>query len=354
MTNTTASPSRAWLRHLPKAELHLHLEGTVTPETLVVLSQRHDAAPLTLAAARALYTYTDFRAFLRVFKLVCDRLRTPADYALVATELLRSLRAQGVVHAEVYVAVGNILRWKQPGLPVADVMAALDAARARFDAAESRGALSLLWIADATRQWGPAHVGEVFRAAAALRPRFPSIVGVTIGGDEAAGPARWFRDEYAAAAAAGLRLTVHAGEATGPAQGPVEIRDALDVLGAERIGHGLEARQDEALMELLAARGTPVEINVTSNVLTGACASVAEHPLPLFVSKGMMCVLNSDDPAMFGSWCLDEYVLAHEQLGFSLVQMKKLAENSILSSFLSQERKAELCRQIEAYPLEHD
>lgn len=355
MTNTTSSPSRAWLRHLPKAELHLHLEGTVTPETLVVLSQRHDLEPLTLAAARALYTYTDFLAFLRVFKLVCDRLVTPDDYALIATDLLRSLQSQGVVHAEVYLSIGNILHWKQPSLPVADVMAALDAVRRRFDAASPApaAALSVLWIFDATRQWGPGHVAQVFRLAAQLRPQFPSIVGVGIGGDEAAAPARLFRAAYAEAKAAGLRLTVHAGEASGPVQGPVEIRDALDI-GAERIGHGVEARQDDEVMALLASRGTPVEINVTSNVRTGAISSVKEHPLPLFVARGIRCMLNSDDPAMFGSWCLDEYVLVHEQLGFSFEQIKKLAENSILSTFLGETRKAELCRQIAEYPVECD
>lgn len=347
MTNITKHPSRAWLRHLPKAELHLHLEGTVTPETLVVLSERHDPEPLTLAAARALYNYTDFLAFLRVFKLVCDRLVTPDDYALIAAELLRNLQSQGVVHAEVYVSFGNILHWKQPGLPLADVMAALDGVRQRFED-ESRGAFSLLWIADATRQWGPEHVREVFRLAAELRPRFPSIVGVGIGGDEVAGPAELFRKAYAEAREAGLRLTMHAGEATGPVKGPMEIREALKI-GAERIGHGLEARHDEELMTLLAERGTPVEINVTSNILTGVCSSVKEHPLPLYLGKGVMCMLNSDDPAMFGSWCLDEYVLVHENLGFSLEQMKKLAKNSILSSFMSEDRKSYLCRKIEVF-----
>lgn len=359
MTNTTSSPSRAWLRQLPKAELHLHLEGTVTPETLVILSQRHDAEPLTLDAARALYTYQDFGHFLRTFKLVCDRLRTPDDYALIAAEMVRALRAQGVVHAEVYVAWGNILRWK-PDLRVEDVMAALEGVRRQAEEEEGEAAaasvagaaVSLRWIADAVRQWGPEHVGEVFGLAAQLRRRFPGIVGVGIGGDEAAGPTAWFGEAYAAAKRAGLRLTAHAGEATGPVQGPREIWSALE-LGAERIGHGLEARHEEALMVVLAERKTPVEINVTSNVLTGGCSSVEAHPLPMFCERGVVCVLNSDDPAMFGSWCLDEYVLVHEQLGFSLEQMKKLAENSILSSFLGEQRKTELCRQIQELPLPH-
>ncbi|KUI60891.1 Aminodeoxyfutalosine deaminase [Cytospora mali] len=351
---SSISPHREWLRQLPKAELHLHLEGTVTPETLVVLSKRHDTQPLTLPEARALYAYKDFRHFLATFKLVCDRLLTPDDYALIATEMMRDLRSQGVVHAEVYVAWGNIL-YRKPHLQVEDVMVALEDARTAFEketAGEGEGdkGFSLLWIADATRQWGVDHVGSVFRLAAKLRNRFPSIVGVGIGGDEAAAPVELFREEYAEAARAGLRLTAHAGEATGPVQGPLEILAALDV-GAERIGHGHDAQYDEGVMGVLVERQTPVEINVTSNVLTGACPSVKEHPLPKYLDKGIFCMLNSDDPAMFGSWCLDEYVVVHEELRLGLDVMRGLAKNSILASFLSQARKEELCRQVELLPL---
>jgi adenosine deaminase/aminodeoxyfutalosine deaminase len=330
MTNTVDSPSQAWLRYLPKAELHLHLEGTVTPETLVVLSQRHDAAPLTLEQARALYTYVDFDHFLRTFKLVCDRLQTPEDYALIAAEMMRDLRAQGVAHAEVFMSWGNILRWK-PHLRVEDVMSAVEGARVRAEAAaDAEGArFSMLWIADAVRQWGAEHVGEVFRLAARLRVRFPSIVGVGIGGDEVAGPANGFREVYAEARQAGLRLTAHAGEASGPVKGPEEIRAALEI-GTERIGHGLDAQHDDTLCAELAESQTPIEINITSNILTGGCKSVKEHPLPKYLDAGMMCMLNSDDPAMFGSRCLDEYVLVHEQLGLDLETMRGLARNSIL------------------------
>lgn len=351
MTTTISSPSRAWLRHLPKAELHLHLEGTVTPETLVVLSQRHDAVPLTLDQARALYTYSDFQHFLRTFRLVCDRLQTPDDYALVAGEMMRDLRGQGVVHAEVFISWGNILR-RKPGLRIEEVMAAVEATRLRAEAEAQAGGsrFSLLWIADAVRQWGPEHVGEVFRLAARLRRQFPSIVGVGIGGDEVAGPAREFREAYADARRAGLRLSAHAGETSGPVKGPVEIRAALGI-GAERIGHGLDAQYDDSLVAELAATQTPIEINITSNILTGGCGSVTEHPLPRYLDKGMMCSLNSDDPAMFRSWCLDEYVLAHEQLGLDLKTMRRLARNSILSSFLHEDGKRELCEKIKDYPL---
>lgn len=323
----------------------------MTPETLVVLSQRHDIVPLTLEQARALYTYSDFRHFLRTFRLVCDRLQTPEDYALIAAEMMRDLRNQGVVHAEVFMSWGNILRWKKD-LRIEDVMVAVETARVRAEAeAEAEGTpFSLLWIADAVRQWGAEHVGEVFRLAAQLRGRFPSIVAVGIGGDEVAGPASEFHEAYADARRAGLRLTAHAGEASGPVKGPVEIRAALD-LGTERIGHGLDAQHDDSLMAELAEAQTPIEINITSNILTGGCGSVREHPLPKYLDYGMMCLLNSDDPAMFGSWCLDEYVLVHEQLGLDLEIMRKLARNSVLSSFLHDDRKRELCGNIKDYTL---
>lgn len=315
----------------------------------MTLSRRHDAHPLTLPEARALYAYKDFRHFLATFKLVCDRILTPDDYALVAREMMRDLARQGVVHAEVYVSWGNILRWK-PDLRVEDVMAALEGEREAVEGREGGGGLSVLWIADATRQWGVDHVEEVFRLAARLRGRFPRIVGVGVGGDEVAGPTVSLREVYAEARRAGLRLTAHAGESTGPVQGPREIWAALD-MGVERIGHGLAAQYDGDLMGVLAEKQTPVEINVTSNVLTGCCPSVKEHPLPRYLDKGMLCMLNSDDPAMFGSRCLDEYVLVHEELGLKLEDMRNLAKKSILASFLDQERKEELIQLVEQFSL---
>ncbi|KAI0125070.1 hypothetical protein BJ170DRAFT_486821 [Xylariales sp. AK1849] len=338
--------TKQWLKDLPKAELHLHLEGTVTPETLVILSTRHDAEPLTLVQAQALYAYTDFAHFLRTFKLVCDRLQTPADYALIAREMMKNLAAQGVVHAEVYVAWGNILKWK-PNLKVEDVMAAIETTRTGFEQAHPGS--SVFWIADATRQWGPKHVGEVFRLAAKLRDRFPSIVGVGIGGDEVAGPVSSFHDLYDEAKKAGLRLTAHAGEATGQVQGPLEIRSAIAV-GAERIGHGLAAQYDEDLMTLLAQKQVPLEINVTSNVLTGGCSSLQEHPLPKYLAKGIMCNLNSDDPAMFGSDCLNEYILVQDTFGMTSEEMRALARNSIHASFLGRARKSDLLRMVDEFP----
>src|ERR1700693_3494868 len=168
-----------WLRALPKAELHLHLEGTVSPETLVELSQRHDDGRLTLAEARALYRYTDFTGFLLAFKAVSERLRTADDYELITWRMLERLAAQGVVHAEVYVSVGVVYYWRR--CEFEPLFLGMERARAR---AESELSISVYWIFDAVRHFGPEEAARVFRKAAELRQGSPSIVGIGIGGDE--------------------------------------------------------------------------------------------------------------------------------------------------------------------------
>ena len=330
----------AWLRGLPKAELHLHLEGTITPDTLVVLSERHDVQPLTLDAARALYVYADFPAFLMAFKAVSERLQTVEDFSLITYEMIRTLAAQGVVHAEVYISFGILLRFK-PELGVERVMEAIEAARVR---AEREFGTTVLWIVDAVRHFDLEEAAAAFQLAATLREKYPAIVGVGIGGDEARGPAGPFRELYAEAKAAGLRLTAHAGESTGPES----IWSALNI-GAERIGHALSAQHDAELLEELAHRQIPLELNLTSNVRTGCCLALDAHPVREYFEAGLMVTLNSDDPPMFGSNLLEEYILAQREFAFSLDQMRELAANSVEASFLAPDRKLKLLAKIEQY-----
>ncbi len=334
----------AWLRDLPKAELHLHLEGTITPETLVVLSARHDAEPLTLEAARALYVYDDFQHFLLTFKAVSERLRTAADFEFITREMIRALAAQGVVHAEVYISWGILLRFK-PQLAIPDVMDAIERARI---SAEAEYGTSILWIIDAVRHFGVDEAATVFRLAAELRHTYPSIIGIGIGGDEARGPSAQFRELYAEAKAAGLRLTAHAGESTGPVNGPAEIWAALNI-GAERIGHALAAQHDPDLLRILAEKQIPLELNLTSNLRTGCCSALDQHPLREYFEGGLMITINSDDPPMFGSNLLEEYILVESHFQLSLEQMRELAANSVEASFLPPERKLKLLAQVEQY-----
>ncbi len=328
-----------WLRSLPKAELHLHLEGSITPETLVELSRANDAVPLTSEQACRVYEYSDFPSFLMSFKAVTERLHTPADYETITYNMLRDLAIQGVKHAEVYLSIGILYKFGR--LDVDAVMEAAELGRRR---GERDFGVSLLWIIDAVRHFGAEEGTKVFRKAASLRERFPAIVGIGIGGDEARGPAHEWRDVFAEARDAGLHLTCHAGESTGPES----IWSAINI-GAERIGHALSAWQDQDLVDVLAERQIPLELNVTSNLRTGCCPALLEHPVRRYFEEGLMVTLNSDDPPFFGANLLDEYILAHEQFEFPLDQMREIAANSIEASFLQPERKLKLLGEVERY-----
>jgi adenosine deaminase/aminodeoxyfutalosine deaminase len=328
-----------WLRGLPKAELHLHLEGTIKPETLVELSKLHDAEPLTLEGARALYQYENFLGFLMSFKAVTERLKGPDDYELITYNMIKELASQGVVHAEVYISFGIIYFWKKT--EVEPYVEAIERGRIR---AEKEFGTTVLWIIDAVRHFGLDEAARVFRKAAELRAQYPSIIGIGIGGDEAGGPADQFRELYAEAKAAGLRLTAHAGESCGPES----VWSAINI-GAERIGHALTAQRDAELLDVLTVKQIPLELNVTSNIKTGCCKGLEEHPVKLYFESGLMVTINSDDPPMFGSNLLEEYALVQERFEFSLEQMRELAANAVEASFLPPERKLALLQRVEQY-----
>jgi adenosine deaminase/aminodeoxyfutalosine deaminase len=327
------SDIEGFIRRLPKAELHLHLEGTILPATLVELSARHDARPLTLSEAEALYRFDDFTGFIKGFKAVTRRLIAPEDYELAVWRMMQRLAEQGVVHVEVYISVGVIYMWRNfdPGA-LEPIFAGLERARER---GERELGLSLYWIFDAVRHFTVEEAERVFRKAAELRKAHPSIIGIGLGGDERRTGSAPFRALYAKAAQAGLRLTNHAGETTGPEA----IWEAL-AMGSERIGHALSAIQDPALVQELKARSIALELNPTSNVRTGVCASFAEHPLRRYFDAGLLVTLNSDDPAFFGSEVANEYLLAHTVQGFTRNELRQLAANSIRASFLPEPAKA--------------
>ena len=322
----------AFIRRLPKAELHLHLEGTITPTTLVELSARHDAQPFTLAEAEALYRFTDFTEFINAFKAVTRRLIAPEDYELAAWRMIEALAAQGVVHAEVYISVGVVYLWRNHDPACFEpIFEGLERARVR---GQRELGLSLYWIFDAVRHFTVDEAERVFRKAAELRATYPSIIGIGLGGDERVARSEPFRQLYARAGRAGLRLTNHAGETTGPEA----IWEALSI-GSERIGHALSAIADPGLIQELKARRAPLELNPTSNVRTGVCASFAAHPLRRYFDAGLLVTLNSDDPAFFGSDVANEFLLAHTEQGFTRDELRELAANSIRASFLPESEK---------------
>lgn len=321
-----------FIRRLPKAELHLHLEGTITPATLQELSARHDATPLTCDEAEALYRFHDFTGFMLCYKAITQRLVTPEDYELIAWHMMQQLAAQGIVHAEVYISVGVIYMWRNHDPHCFEpIFHALERARER--AAKELG-LTVYWIFDAVRHFSVEEAARVFNKAAEMRAEFPSIIGIGLGGDERRTGSAPYRELYERARHNGLRLTNHAGETTGP-EG---IWEALSI-GTERIGHALSAIQDPKLMEELKTRNIALELNPTSNISTGVCASFAAHPLRQYFNAGLLVTLNSDDPTFFGSDCANEYLLAHTEQGFTREELRQLAANSIRASFLPEAEK---------------
>ena len=324
----TKQPSTL-IRSLPKAELHLHLEGSIGPDELGELIVLHGGGPVDRERLAQLYKHKDFTAFLDAFKRVTQWLRTPEDYELITYRLMRKLKAENVLHAEVYVAVGVVYFH---GRDFDAIFEGLERGRAR---GERDFGVSLLWIFDAVRHFGVEAAERVFNKAIELRER--NVIGIGIGGDERLAAPELFRKLYARAQDHGLRLTAHAGESSGPES----ILGALDALKAERIGHGLTAYQDRELMARLAESQVPIEICLTSNLRTGCCAAAEQHPLKTYYDRGLMVTLNTDDPAMFETSLCREYQIAQETFGFTNEQLRELAMNSFRASFLPQERKRE-------------
>lgn len=298
-------------------ELHLHLEGTVDRETVMML----DPA-VTREEADRVWGFTDFAGFLDCFKFVAKRLRGPADYALITHRMMEKLWRQNITDAEVTVGAGVVL-WLGY-----DFDAVWRAIRAAQKEAFSRWPVEVRWNLDAIRQLGPDHVMEI----AKLTAKYVSdgVVSFGIGGDETRGPAAGFRDAYRYARDAGLRLTAHAGE-TG---GPESIRQALDI-GAERIGHGIRAAEDADLMRRLREERIPLEVCITSNVRTGAVGSLADHPVRRLLDAGVVVTLNTDDPGMFGCTLEGEFRIAKEVFGISETELERIRGNAVAARFAS-------------------
>ena len=302
---------------LPKAEVHLHLEGSVDLETLRELAARHSLPP----PPAELYQFRDFPGFLAAFKTVCQYLRSPEDYELITRRLVRRLQAAGVSYAEIYLAAG-VLLWQNR--PLEELF---EGARAGWSCGQQEGEIEVRWIFDATRQFGPEAAMQMARRAAQLRER--GVVAIGIGGDETQAPPELFREVYAYARSEGLRLTAHAGETAGPES----VWGALRALGAERIGHGLSAIHHPQLVTYLAERQIPVDVCLSSNLRTGAVENPTQHPLRRFFDAGMLVSLSTDDPGMFETELVREYALAHDALGFSRDELRRLAENSFRAAF---------------------
>lgn len=321
------------LLQLPKAELHVHLEGCLTPALLVELAEKH-GEKLDRQDVEERYNTRTFPQFLELFKWATSFLREPADYARLAEVTALRMIAENCQYAEVTLAIGIMLLRKQN----------VETNFAAILGASQQSGLRIQWIFDAVRQFGPDKAMDVARLAALMKSE--GVVAFGMGGDEESLPAADFREVYDYAAGEGLHRLVHAGEVGGPDA----VRDAIEIFGAERIGHGIASIRDAKLMDMLIERQIPLEICPQSNVCTGALskllgvkqAGIEQHPLPEFIARGVPVTLSTDDPAMFHTSLPDTYGAAIEKMKLSTPQIVHLAEASFRHAFLPDDQKLKM------------
>ena len=320
---------------LPKAELHVHLEGTATPALVRRLAARHGTRvpPGTIEDDR--FAWRDFLDFLATYDRVASVIRTAEDYRDVTRAYLAACAAEEAVYVELTASPDHAAA---AGLPYRDMVAGIaegiDAAR------EATGVESRIQLT-AVRNLGPERA-EAIAATAAAAPH-PYVTGFGLAGDEAGFPPGPFARAFRIAHEAGLGLTVHAGEWAGPAS----VRAALDLpVPVTRLGHGVRAVEDPALVDELAARGTVLEVCPTSNVVLGAYPSYAEHPFPVLRAAGVRLTLGSDDPPYWGTSIGGEYAVAAREWGLDDAALVALTETAVRAAFVPEELRTALLMRI--------
>lgn len=325
-------PLLDYIRSLPKTELHLHLEGSVRPTLLSKLADKYSTGLAGRSPEQVeseVYRFTDFHEFLDAFATICRHLRSPEDYLLVFEDLGSYLKEQGIAYAEVICSPAIAWRF---GLDGREILSALLEASASF---ERKSGIKVRWILDCVRQWGRESAERTAELASEFRPR--GVVGVGLGGDEKSLPALEFEEVFAWIRAHQLYVHVHAGEIGGPS----EVWDALQILGANRIGHGIHAARDAELMDTLRERGIGLDICLTSNTRTRAWPMLKDHPISLFLRRGVPVSLNTDDPGLFGTTLCEEIAKAVEFIGLSAEDLERLVLQGVRSSFLPHGEKME-------------
>lgn len=326
-----------FIRRLPKAELHLHLEGSIAPATLLEIAQRNgvDIPARDEAGVAQLFDYRNFHEFLTVFMALAQALRYGRDFEQIAYELGQHLHEQNVRYAEVMISPA--LYYKR-GLDLSEVVQGTVAGFAR---AERDFGVMMRLAFDYGRQFGVELAWELLEVAVGNMRH--GVIAWSIGGDEVNNPPELFAEVFAAARRAGLHTMAHAGEVVGPPS----VWGAVDTLLAERLGHGIRSIGDPALLAHLAERGVVLDVCPTSNVRTGAVADFASHPLRKLFDAGVRVSINTDDPIFFATTMIDEYRLAAKAFGFGADELAAVTLDSVRATFLPEPEKAAMVGRFE-------
>jgi len=327
------------VRRMPKAELHVHLEGSVRPETLLDLGRKHGVDyPFSNAdGAREWFRFRDFPHFIEVYVAICNSLLAVEDYDRVTYELAEEASRQNIRYLEVTVAPVSPIEPRNSAVP--DVVMAGCRAGARRALADF--GVRMQFILDAVRSRPPEHVMALARWVADNQG--DGLVGLGLGGSEVGYPAMLHEAAIHHARKHGVRISLHAGETVGPES----VWDALEA-GSERIGHGVTSIHDPALVRHLVERGIVLEVSPTSNICLGVAPSYAEHPFRALYDAGVTLTVNTDDPPMFGATLTGEYLALAEHCHFSLDELVELNLNAVRAAFLPDDERAALLAEFQS------
>ncbi|MBX3009894.1 MAG: adenosine deaminase family protein [Caldilineaceae bacterium] len=369
--------TRDFIQAMPKAEIHIHLEGAIQPETLLELARRHrreDSLPTTdLDGLRRWFTFTDFPHFIQIYWTISDLLRTPEDFALIVHACGADMAAQNIRYRELTFTPFTHTDLQQKGLTMGALFEGLEAGRAQ---AKRDFGVEMRWVFDIPRNtsFKPWHSSLPIRAAArladgalrkvglrrgeqyhpypaertlayALAGQDKGVVGFGLGGYEVGAPPEPFAHVFRTAKAAGLLSVPHAGETVGPAS----IWGAVNTLAADRIGHGVRAIEDEALLALLRERQIPLELNPTSNICLHVYSNMAEHPFPKLDQLGLLVTVNSDDPPLFNTSLTQEYQVLATHFGYAPAALARVARNAFVAAGAPAALKAQLLQEFDEW-----
>lgn len=326
---------------IPKAELHLHIEGTLEPELAFELAERNGMQlPYTsVDELRRAYSFDDLQSFLNLYYALMAVLQTEQDFTDLAAAYLTKAREQGVRHAEIFFdPQAHTQRGVGMGTIVRGLAAALENSVERYGMTTR---LILCFLRDQPEE-------DALRTLEEARPYFEHITGVGLDSAEAGHPPEKFREVFARARDAGMRCVAHAGE-EGP---PDYVRQALDLLQVERIDHGVRSLDDPSLVERLRQEQMPLTVCPFSNVRLQVVQELKQHPLPRMLDAGLMVTINSDDPSYFGGYVEDNFRGIREALGIDEQTLRSLARNSFTASFISDEQRAAYLAEVDAYRFE--
>jgi adenosine deaminase len=324
--------TREFIKNMPKIELHLHLEGAFTLQSLMTLIDKYGEDPSINSAAdlEKKFVFKDFPHFIKTWVWKNQFFKSPYDFEFTTYNTLKDLHQQNVVYAEAFYSPWD---FACNGLGAQEITEAHLAAVVR---AEKDLGIQCKLIADISRDVGWQNSVERFKQIIPYRDK--GVIGIGLGGSEQQFPNGLYESVFKLAKQKGFHVVAHAGEAAGADS----VRTAIDVLKAERIGHGVRSIEDHDLVEKLNAERIPLEVCITSNLKTGVFSSLETHPIKYFFEQGLAVNINTDDPTMFATTITDEFFLLSDRLNFSKEDIKKLTLSAAEATFLSEDEKKAL------------